>query len=342
LSTTIIGEPVSNCIGTTELAQTKPKRPRWYGLLFRYGTTILILGLLFRKIPGGEVSHSIRQILIPDLLLATVSSLTGLGLIAWRLKLLSVAPGLTLNTARFFEIHLATLFYGLFLPGGNLTGIAVRLYKLSQAQQSMLGAATALFFDRLAATVTLLIVGIGFWLLEQPDGNQEVLAVMVGGLIFFLILTAIALAPEHWPGVHLFKYHSELTQSTFGKLREVLAKMRSLPGKMVVLVLLIAFLAQMLGTASYMFLATAVGVDMPFVTIGWLRTAMILATMIPISVSGLGLREGATLYILSSYGGSPEMALAYSLAVFAVTILLPGLLGGGLELRRFFKASQIR
>jgi hypothetical protein len=56
--------------------------------------------------------------------------------------------------------------------------------------------------------------------------------------------------------------------------------------------------------------------------------------MIPISISGIGLREGAMIVLLQQYGLTGDQAIAYSLLIFTTTILAPGISGGILEALR--------
>jgi uncharacterized membrane protein YbhN (UPF0104 family) len=50
--------------------------------------------------------------------------------------------------------------------------------------------------------------------------------------------------------------------------------------------------------------------------------------VIPATVGGLGLREGATAYLLMTLGVTSADALSLALLAFAVTVLGVGLLGG--------------
>ena len=71
------------------------------------------------------------------------------------------------------------------------------------------------------------------------------------------------------------------------------------------------------------------GLDMT-VSIGYFFLFVPIAvtiSMIPISLSGLGLREGAFVYLFTKVGATDAQALTVSLASFAVTVLL-GLIGG--------------
>ncbi len=62
---------------------------------------------------------------------------------------------------------------------------------------------------------------------------------------------------------------------------------------------------------------------------------MILVTLLPITIAGLGVREVAALLLLQHYGVTPDIAIAFSMLVFATTIFGIGLLGGLTEAWRF-------
>ena len=55
---------------------------------------------------------------------------------------------------------------------------------------------------------------------------------------------------------------------------------------------------------------------------------------LPISIAGLGVREGVLVLLLASYGVSAPDALAYGLVAFAVSVLAPGLAGAIVEADR--------
>ncbi len=66
--------------------------------------------------------------------------------------------------------------------------------------------------------------------------------------------------------------------------------------------------------------------------VGWqvgftLPTILVITGSLPISIMGLGLREGAAALILSRYGVSMESAVAAAFSLFVVNALLPGLVG---------------
>ena len=73
-------------------------------------------------------------------------------------------------------------------------------------------------------------------------------------------------------------------------------------------------------------LARSLRIDVPYALICLAGTVGILASLLPVSFSGLGPREGAVVYFLGQAGVPPESALALSLLYFALgllSVLLP-------------------
>ena len=65
-----------------------------------------------------------------------------------------------------------------------------------------------------------------------------------------------------------------------------------------------------------------------------------LVAILPISVAGLGVREGAMVILLAPCGVAAADALTYALLAFATTILAVGLLGGLLEAIRLLRGQR--
>jgi glycosyltransferase 2 family protein len=55
--------------------------------------------------------------------------------------------------------------------------------------------------------------------------------------------------------------------------------------------------------------------------------AVILTNILPLTIGGIGVREGMSVYVLSYYQVSPEAAASASLLLFVINTLLPALIG---------------
>ncbi|MCK4730268.1 MAG: flippase-like domain-containing protein [Candidatus Aenigmarchaeota archaeon] len=87
---------------------------------------------------------------------------------------------------------------------------------------------------------------------------------------------------------------------------------------------LLAIFAWFICFAQYWFLACAFGLDISYFLICLITPILILVQLIPISVSGIGTREAAAVLILSNFGISPELAIAFSLGILIEDFILGG------------------
>ena len=97
----------------------------------------------------------------------------------------------------------------------------------------------------------------------------------------------------------------------------------------------------MLGISSVYFLAISLNIDISIINIGWVRSVINLLTTLPISFSGLGLREGGFIVLLKTYGVSGANAVTLSFLVFATTLFIGGI-GGVLEAKNLLSGSKPR
>ena len=62
--------------------------------------------------------------------------------------------------------------------------------------------------------------------------------------------------------------------------------------------------------------------------------SVVISNILPISIGGLGIREGTFVYLLSKFGVVSEVAFVISLSGFLVKILIPGFIGLIISLRK--------
>ncbi len=297
-----------------------------------------ILFLLFRRIPLDNVMaviHEIRPGWAGAAFLATLAVHAGASL---RLQKLCALGHLDWSVREVFQINTAARFYSLFLPAGNFTAIAIRYYRLSAIHKTYRAAIVAMLGDRVMATITLCLVGGIFWFIERP---QEALYYWQPGILTLTVLVA---------GIGMTWLYGTQAISTILRyrtgvwvhdkvllLRSLAAEQMPAAALMLALLFLLSVLIHVFGILSYILLSEAVGLEVSFAAMGWIRSVVMLSTMLPVSVAGIGLREGAMVMLLGLYDVSPEEALAFSLVVFAVTVVGVGLIGGILEALRMRK-----
>lgn len=298
--------------------------------LARLTIAAALLGVVFFFIPFGQLLAVFSSMTVPALTAAVLAGLLVQIGVALRVRPLLLAQGLDFTVAHVLAVNLATNFYGLVLPGGNLAGILVRLYRFGGRRANYSGAAVMLVFDRVLATGSLCAVGALAWMLEWPDGGWPVFLMMLAALLATLV-GPLALSADLLPTDRLERLRGRRMRESLTRLLAALRLARSLPRSALIRVSILALVTQVLGALVYWFVALASNVEISLITMVWVRSAALLLAILPISIAGLGVREGAFVVLLSAYGVSAADGVAISLTGFAFTTALAGLMGGILE-----------
>jgi uncharacterized membrane protein YbhN (UPF0104 family) len=127
-------------LARTAIAARPPAR-RWLTALVRLGVASAVLGALFSAISFDDVLNAVASAEAAPLIGAIGLGLGAQFSSAVRLRPVLATQGIAAARSGLFQINLATLFYGLFLPAGNLAGIAIRFYKMASRHRKYAGIA---------------------------------------------------------------------------------------------------------------------------------------------------------------------------------------------------------
>lgn len=262
-------------------------------------------------------------------------------LMAWQLKAVVRHQDVHLNTARAFVINLITGFYAITLPGGMSAGV-MRWHKLSRPSGKRAEIFAALVFLRLINSSVILLFGVVALLIDDPFDKAVIsfvsIAILAGVIVVFssIFLERVVVRVKRCfrdplPGVAPFIWE---------KLRRVwsaLAQYRRLSKSALAKITWVSLLNLILSIALFLALSKALHLAIPLITLVWVRAMVLIVQFIPVSIAGLGIREGALVFILPIYGISPADAMAFSLLLFALIIVI-GLVGGIFEAHEVFIA----
>jgi uncharacterized protein (TIRG00374 family) len=304
-------------------------------VLLRLAVAAIVLVWLLGRVDLAAVGAALATVSPLAIVLATLTSFVGNVVIAYRLRVLLAAQGVRARVRQTLAINLAAFFYNLFLPVGGVGVAALRLQRLSQHSRGRFTAAlTAMVCDRLAALASLGLVGLAFWLVDPHPKPTGSLFVLLAGTATFALLVAPRAVPH---GIRHFV--RELTAGGSGtwwsaalrRFSHALGSVARLPPAALARIVGISILAQLPGALVFVVLGWGLGLPVPAVSMGWIRSIVVLFTVLPISIGGLGVREGTLVFVLKVFGVPPHEAVALSILVFATTILAPGILGGIIE-----------
>lgn len=253
---------------------------------------------------------------------------------SWRMKRLTDRQGLTVSLRRIFEINLITNYYGLFLPG-SLAGGPIRWHKLYQVDRNGPGIFISIMFNRFMLTTATAGTGVVFWALAGKHAASNAAGFTLLGILSGLLALQGAFVHgklSAWAErtVDSRVRMSEALRDKLRKLFLALGHYRNLPLPALLRIAAFSLAEELVGVASFFFVSLAIGLEVPFVHLGWIRSCIIFVTMLPISFSGFGVREGMLIALLAPYGVGGTAAVAFSLLLYSRNLLL-ALAGGVLE-----------
>jgi uncharacterized protein (TIRG00374 family) len=200
-----------------------------------------------------------------------------------------------------------------------VAGDAVRTWVVGKQSGRLLGAAAATVVDRLTALTCLFALG---WVAFAVDPDS-VPASVLAAFAWVTAGLAVALALGVMAAIGVRPLVRRLPERAANMLRESWRIVRGWGGsrRLVLNVVVLGLVYQVLVVAVLVLVAKTVGVDLSFALAAVCAPIVVLATLIPISVGGLGIREGGFVILLGQAGIDAADATLVSL-LSATTVLI--------------------
>ncbi len=307
-------------------------------LLLKISISLLILAYLFKIIPAADIFRSIAAAKPMLVFFGTVAVIPMILLAALQVQYLTKIQGMHISLFNLVRINMTTNFYSFFLPG-VLAGGAVKWYKFSQHGNKPAQAFAVIVFNRFVETLAVVMAGIVFSIPELLHGGHHRLfllwMILLGGMS---IAYALLLHPgfldfltiyfDRLPMPALIKEKGHKFFSAMHRFQDL--KISDHLG-------IFAILAtkHLVGIISFYLLSQSLALQAGLSEMAWVRSIILLLTILPISFSGLGVREGSLVFLLGRYGVAPQEAMAMSFLIFFRNIL-SCMVGGLLELPLVF------
>jgi len=298
--------------------------PPWVGLLLRVGGTAGLLTFALRSVEWPQMLSLLRTIDWAWWLAALGVALLVQTIAALRWAALARPIGFPLPTNVFIRRFFEGAFFSLCLPS-SIGGDFIKAYRLSDSTSGRLLAGCTVLADRLAGLTALgVLAGTALAAIEWSLPWFQTLLVGAGLLLAAWLPMRLGIASLHrlagaFPEGHparrfiaqLLPYQEQpglLTHAFFWSL-----------------------LVQVGSTLTVVLVGKSLGVTLSLVT--WFAVVPLvgLAMVLPITVSGVGIRESGLEFLLAPHGVAAEKAVAIGLLWFLTTICC-GLVGGVLFL----------
>ncbi len=294
------------------------------GRAARYLFSALLVGMLVWSIDWHQFTALRGRFDLGPVLLATLIAGVTFPLHAWRWWLLLRAQGLTLSVHWAHVVTWIGNFYNAFLLGG-LGGDAARaFYVCRDASAHQAAGLAATFLDRVLGLVVLLSLAAITLLLKletvarHPELRLLLFICAALSLASLLVFVVFFRRPPAWLA-------TRLGPTRTATLTDILLRVRSSPSTLLA-ALASSYAIWLLDFLSVWLLARSLGLPLPFIEVSLAMSVAYAATVLPVSVGGHGIREGALLGMLALLGLLPtddtrQLALLLAVLVWAVSVV---------------------
>lgn len=297
-----------------------------FSYLFKIAVTAGLIWYFLGKINIRDSLAAAKEANLPiffGALLLTAASWF-LSALRWR-KILSFAD-IVVSPFKLFLYNLIGNFYGIVLPGGKVSGDVMCAYRFTKdAGEDGNGRKyfLSVFADRFLGMLTMSLFLSVYFIFGHPiiqifGGYTTVIALLVvGGSIIGLVLMfsgTFDFILEQLGRLPV-KAWSNLCRSFLSAFQAVRKKTKA-----VAAAFSLSVISVLLNLLSIQTLANSIELETDFLVIGFAFLSATLLISIPVTLAGIGLREGGMVFVLVQSGA--ELSQSAALSILALTILL--------------------
>lgn len=225
-----------------------------------------------------------------------------------------------------FVQALDVVFIGAFFSQTLISfvgGDAMRIWRIVRSNVSLGVAARSVVLDRvagLAGLLVLVLVTLPFLLqlVTDPAMRLGLLVALIGAVGGFAVLASFKYLPDTLRRLRLLHWIAELAAAAMSVTRSM---------QDIVILLGLSLAIHLLNVAIIYVLALGLSIDLTFWHCLLLAPPVMFLSMLPISVAGWGVREGAMIVALGLVGVTPAQSVALSVC-FGLGVLAISLPGG--------------
>lgn len=301
----------------------------------KIAVSLMLIWIVVRAFDMKGVSHYLLLVDAGAVLLVILCALCVVPLHALRWMIAVEASGNRIPFRTALQIVLIGHFFNQTLPS-SVGGDAVRIWCACRAGLGVGDAVRTVILDRAISLVGLLLMaGAGlpwlFGLVTDPSARFAIVAVVAAGIGGFLVFIALPQLPQPLLKWRVMRAVAELS---------VLARRITLTPRYVLPILGLAVAGFVVFVFIVYSLATALHLELRFTDCLLLVPPVLLVSVIPVSVAGWGVREGAMVVAFGFVNVPPSAAFAVSV-LFGLTIAAASLPGALLWLVSGYSAKNL-
>lgn len=316
---------------------------RRIGWLIKLGVSAALIYVLLRRYPISlaTVGETFRSVSLIPLAIAAVLLFNQfiLSSIKWRLILES--HGIKMPLGLLVQSYMIGNFFSAFLPSSYM-GDFVRIADVSRRTGRSFESASAVVLERLSGLAALTAAGCGASLYIRQAYDQPIfgrLTWVFGGILLLLIgvfLPGVVPALRRLAAAIPVRFARKVVD----RIDRAVTHYRERPA-LLVRILLWSIAFQVAAYTIFFIYGRALHIDLPYIYCFAFVPVVYLLEALPISIAGIGLREGGLIYFLGLIGLSSSHAIALSIIVLSGRYAMNAMGGALFAMRKGTFATRV-
>lgn len=291
----------------------------------KLAVTLVLCGVLLGRADWADLSRSLQQADVLLLLLVGALMIASVTISAYKWRCLLRLHGVQRSFGQLHRYYFTAGFFNNFLPS-SIGGDGYRIYRTLDANTSRSAPIAAVLLERLSGVLALLALGLVASLSIRTARSHDVVAetyLALGGAALLILLVAVVVT---------------VVALRLGATRRLTARLRSSPKLAAIIDRVgdvrarpVAAIWALVGVSVLFHLHTIVWYALLLHAlggrIGIAELTVVLALtstlgILPISINGIGVIDGAFVHLATHYGAGYELALTAMIVVRGYTLLI--------------------
>ncbi len=304
-------------------------------LLLKLAFSLSILAFIFTTQTSLDKIGRVLQDVNPYWLLVAFSlHAWGLAISALRWQILARAQGDEVPLVFLAKSYLVGTFFNNFLPT-RFGGDVIRIWDGSLYSRSLIKSSAIVLVERFTGIIVLFLMAVVASLFRL-DMAREVpviwVALLLGLAGLFLIASFFLPVFARRLGALRLRGFPDKVRTKILVFRETILHYRTQKGPFFRATFW-ALILQLNVILYYFLIGRALRLDIPLIDYFIFIPIVLVIQIIPVTINGLGLREGSYIEIFKYYGILPQAAVSFSLVDVAFNLIL-GTVGGAIYVSR--------
>jgi len=304
------------------------RRPgRSWGFV-RIGISIGLLWYVARETDFGQIISTFTSTSEWLIVAALISHGLGLLICSLRWSILLRMQGISLPFGDVLRLYWVGCFFNAFLPA-SVGGDILKVYALGRWSGRNVKVASSVLAERISGILALGAIGgvTASWI-AASRWPLEWIYIIAGAVVLSLVPLSL-LQRARRAKMFRMRLKGRLSAALNRGVADASESVRlyiDAPSGLIA-VMTLSFLLQTVVVIEYYLVAQAIGLHIPLLYFFALIPVVVVASMLPISVGGIGIREGTLVAVLGPLGASSVAAVSTGVWIYLLGVLAS--LGGG-------------